>query len=336
MIRVGILGATGYTGLELIKLLLRHPHVRIVRVTSRQEGRPHLASVHPQLTGQLNLVLEDVAAEIIAAECDCVFSCLPHGASSSAVRPLVEQGVRVIDLSADYRLRDPATYKKFYGDHHADIERLGKVPYGLPECFADEIRSARLVANPGCYATSAILPLTALLALGLIEPADVVIDSKSGVSGAGRTPSPTTHFPECNESVAAYAVGNHRHTPEIEQITSLASGKTVQVIFTPHLIPMDRGILTTIYAHPVGSASAQEALEALREFYRGKPFVRVVDHLPATKYVTHSNFCDITIRSSGSHYVVISCLDNLIKGASGAAVQNMNIMFDLPETTGLL
>ncbi|GIW90101.1 MAG: N-acetyl-gamma-glutamyl-phosphate reductase [Pirellulaceae bacterium] len=336
MIRVGILGATGYTGLELIKLLLRHPEAEIVRLTSRQEGRPHIASVHPQLSGRLNLVLEEATADVLADECDVVFSCLPHGASSAAVRPLVELGCKVIDLSADYRLRDGETYRKWYGDHHADIERLGKVPYGLPELFADEIRTADLVANPGCYPTSAILPIAALVKLGLIEPVDLVVDSKSGVSGAGRTPSLTTHFPECNESVAAYGVGHHRHAPEMAQIASLASGTEVELIFTPHLIPMDRGILTTIYARPTSNDSPEKILEALRGFYNNKPFVRIVDHLPATKHVTHTNYCDITVRRSGKRIVIISCLDNLIKGASGAAVQNMNIMFGLSETAGLL
>lgn len=336
MVRVGILGATGYTALELIKILLRHPQIRIARVTSRQEVRVPIATVHPQLTGRIDLLLDEAEADVLARDCDCVFSCLPHGASSFAVRPLVERGVRVIDLSADYRLRDKETYQKWYGDHHADLDRLGSVPYGLPELFAEQIRTAHLIANPGCYPTSAILPLVGLLATGIIEPTDIIIDSKSGVSGAGRTPKLTTHFPECNESVAAYNIGQHRHWPEIEQITSLAVGQPIQSVFTPHLIPMDRGILSTIYTRPRSHISPEEVLEALRSFYRGRPFVRIVDHLPATKDCAHTNFCDITVRRSGDRLVAISCLDNLIKGASGAAVQNMNIMFGFEETTSLL
>jgi N-acetyl-gamma-glutamyl-phosphate reductase len=336
MVRVGILGATGYTALELIKLLLRHPQVRITRVTSRQEGGIPIASVHPQLVGRLDLRLQDASAEDLAEACDCVFSCLPHGASSAAVKPLVDRGIRVVDLSADYRLRDPQSYRDWYGEHHADWQRLGKVPYGLPELFSEQIRNATLVANPGCYPTSAILPLAGLLRLELIEPSDIIVDSKSGVSGAGRTPKLTTHFPECNESVSAYNVGQHRHWPEIEQIVSTFVGVQARVIFTPHLIPMDRGILTTIYARPRTGDSHEEILHKLRAFYSHAPFVRIVDHLPATKDSAHTNYCDITVRRSGDRLVVISCLDNLIKGASGAAVQNMNIMFGFPETTALL
>jgi N-acetyl-gamma-glutamyl-phosphate reductase len=336
MIRVGILGATGYTAVELIKLLLRHPEANITTLTSRQPDRPHIAAVHPALVGRLQLHLEDFGPAEVAARCDCVFSCLPHAASSQVVKPLVAAGVRVIDFSADYRLRDAATYIQWYGDHHAEPERLGQVPYGLPELFAELLPAAPLIANPGCYPTSAILPLAPLLRLGLIEPDGIIVDSKSGVSGAGRTPKLNTHFPECNESFSAYNVGQHRHTPEIDQILQLASGRSVEVVFTPHLVPMSRGILTTAYARPVGNRNEAELLAAVREFYAGKPFVRVVDHLPATKDVAHTNFCDFTFRLVRGRVVVISCLDNLVKGASGAAVQNFNWMYGFPETTALL
>jgi N-acetyl-gamma-glutamyl-phosphate reductase len=315
---------------------LRHPEAKICLLTSRQEGRPQISAVHPQLTDRLDLRLEDPPPESIAAQCDCVFSCLPHGASAHAVKTIADAGVSVIDLSADYRLRDVASYAEWYGERHADPERVGHVPYGLPELFADQIRSAKLVANPGCFPTSAILALTPLLALNLIEPQDIIVDSKSGVSGAGRTPKLTTHYPECNESTSAYNVGRHRHTPEIDQIVSLATGRRVQVVFTPHLVPMDRGILTTAYALPHGQLSDDKLLEAVREYYSDRPFVRVVDHLPATKDAAHTNFCDMTVRLSRGRVVVISCLDNLIKGASGAAVQNFNLMHDFPETMSLL
>ena len=336
MIRVGILGATGYTALELIKLLLRHPAVQIKTLTSRQQGQPAVAAVHPSLTGRLDLTLEDLGPQEVAARCECVFSCLPHAASADVIKPLVAAGCRVIDFSADYRLHDPAVYAKWYEHQHVDPEQLGKVPYGLPELFADRIPSAPLVANPGCYPTSAILALAPLLQLGLIEPRDIIVDSKSGVSGAGRTPKLNTHFPECNESFSAYNIGRHRHTPEIDQILSIAAGRPIEVVFTPHLVPMDRGILTTAYAVPIGPLQEEDLLRALREFYTGRPFVRVVSHLPATKDVAHTNFCHLTARLVRGRVILVSCIDNLIKGASGAAVQNFNLMYGFPETTALM
>lgn len=332
MIRVGILGATGYTALELIKILLRHEEVEIAALTSRQEGKPHVAAIHPQLAGRLDMQLEDLEPGQVAARCDCVFSCLPHGASAAVVRPLLEAGRRVIDFSADYRLRDPQVYAEWYGQKHGDPEHLESAVYGLPELFGDQIPSANLIANPGCYPTSAILAIAPLLKAQLIKPSGIIVDSKSGVSGAGRTPKLTTHYPECNESVVAYNVGRHRHTPEIDQLLTTAAGEDVQVLFTPHLIPMDRGILTTAYAEPTGSATEQELLAAVREFYQGQPFVRVVEHLPATKDVWGSNFCDVTVRLVRGRVLMIGSIDNLVKGASGAAVQNFNLMYGFPET----
>ena len=336
MVRVAILGATGYTALELMKLLLRHPEVEITTLTSRQEGNPHVASVHPALNGRLDLRLEDLGSIAVASRADCVFSCLPHGVTATLVPNLLAAGVKVVDFSADYRLNDAATFEQWYGDKHPDAERLGKVVYGLPELFREEIVRAQLVANPGCYPTSAILPLAPLVKSGLIEPTDIIVDSKSGVSGAGRVPKLIWHFPECNESVSAYNVGRHRHTPEIEQIIGRASGKTVNLIFTPHLIPMDRGILSTTYSKPIGDLSEAQLFQTLREFYADEPFVRVVDHLPGTKDTTDTNFCDITVRVVRGRVLTISCLDNLIKGASGAAVQNFNLMYGFAEATALL
>lgn len=336
MIRVGILGATGYTALELIKLLLRHPHAEITSLTSRQEGNPHVAMVHPQLAARLDLRLQDTGPIAVAAKADCVFSCLPHGASATVVAQLLETKVRVVDFSADYRLDDAEVYAQWYGQKHPDPDRVGTVVYGLPEIFAEEIAPAKIVANPGCYPTSAILALAPLLSGGVISADDIIVDSKSGVSGAGRTPKLTTHFAECNESISAYNVGRHRHTPEIEQILSRSAASEVRVIFTPHLIPMDRGILTTAYARPArDNLTEEQVLETLHKYYEGKPFVRVVEHLPATKDTSGTNFCDITARIVRGRVVTISCLDNLVKGASGAAVQNFNLMFGFPETTAL-
>ncbi|MBX9789654.1 MAG: N-acetyl-gamma-glutamyl-phosphate reductase [Pirellulales bacterium] len=336
MTRVAILGATGYSALELIKLLLRHPEAEITTLTSRQEGNPSIANIHPSLQGRIDLECHDLGPVAVAARADYVFSCLPHAVTATLVPQLLRAGRRVIDFSADYRLDSAETYETWYGEKHPDPERLGRTVYGLPEWFRAQIRDADLVANPGCYPTSAILALAPLLAAGLIEPDGIIIDSKSGVSGAGRTPKLTTLFPECNESLSAYNVGRHRHTPEIEQVLARASGQPAQVIFTPHLVPMDRGILSTCYAQPRGAPSEEQLLTALRGRYADEPFVRVVDHLPATKDSAGTNYCDITIRLVRGKVVLISCLDNLIKGAAGAAVQNFNLMCGFPETTALV
>jgi N-acetyl-gamma-glutamyl-phosphate reductase len=265
-----------------------------------------------------------------------VFGCLPHCASAEILPRVLAAGAKVVDFSADYRLDDAASYLEWYGHEHPDAARLGSTVYGLPELFRDRIKGATLVANPGCYATSAILPLAPLVKSGLFETTDIIIDSKSGVSGAGRQPKLMTHFPECNESMSAYNVGRHRHTPEIEQVVARHAGPTPQVIFTPQLAPMDRGILSTIYVRPKKKLAEGDVMHLLREAYAGERFVRVVDHLPGTKDTVDTNFCDITARVVRDRVLLISCLDNLVKGAAGAAVQNFNILFGLSETAGLL
>lgn len=335
MTRIAILGATGYTAVELIKILLRHPEAEIVAVTSRQEGNVPVAMIHPSLTGRLDLPLENLEPAQVAARCECVFSCLPHGVTAAMVPALLSGGCRVVDFSADYRLDNPEVFANWYGQKHPDPERLGKVVYGLPELFREQIIGAQLVANPGCYPTTAILALAPLLKTGLIESTDIIIDSKSGVSGAGRTPKLTTHYPECNESISAYNIGRHRHIPEIERILGIAAGRPVELIFTPHLVPMDRGILSTAYSRPKSPVTEEQVLQTLRDFYQDEPFVRVVDHLPGTKDSAGTNFCDITARVFRGRVLTISCIDNLIKGASGAAVQNFNLMYGFPETTAL-
>ncbi len=333
--KIAVLGAAGYTALELIKILLRHPEVEIVAVTDLHEGRPHVAMIHPSLAARLDLCVEKLSPAEVAARADCVFACLPHGVSASMVPHLLDGGARVVDFSADYRLNDPEVFAEWYNQKHADPDRLGKIPYGLPELFREQIRDAALVANPGCFPTSAVLPLVPLLKAGLIDSRGIVVDAKTGVSGAGRTPKLTTHYPECNESMAAYNLGRHRHTPEIDQILSTTTGKSVEVVFSPHLIPMDRGILTTTYSQPAGDVNEEKLLQTLRDFYAGEPFVRVVDHLPGTKDAAFTNFCDITARVVRNRVLTVSCVDNLIKGASGAAVQNFNLMFGYEETTAL-
>ena len=336
MIKVAVLGATGYTALEAIKILLRHPQAKIVAVTSRQEGSTPVSSVHPSLVGRLDLPLEDLTPEQVGSRAECVFSCLPHCASAEIIPQVLAAGATVIDFSADYRLDDAATYLEWYGHQHPDTGRLGQTVYGLPELFRDRIQGQSLVANPGCYATSAILPLAPLLKSGLFETDDIIIDSKSGVSGAGRSPKLMTHFPECNESMSAYNVGRHRHTPEIEQIINRHAGTMPNVIFTPQLAPMDRGIFSTIYIRPKRPTTEADVMTLLRDAYSGERFVRIVDHLPGTKDTVGTNFVDITARVVRGRVLLISCLDNLVKGAAGAAVQNFNCLFSLPETTGLL
>src|SRR5438067_7071583 len=293
-VKVAILGGSGYTAVELMRLLLRHPHADIAAVTSRQDE--HVADLHPSLLGRIDLRCEPLDPDKLKAKgVRCAFGCLPHGTSMESIPPLLERSVRVVDLSADYRLRDPRVYQEWYKEAHHDAANLAHAVYGLPEVYGDKIDGARLVANPGCYPQTAILGLAPLVANGLIELSGIIVDSKSGVSGAGRQAKAHLHFPECNESVAAYSVGNHRHTPEIEQVLSDVAGQPVSVIFTPHLIPMDRGILSTIYATPTRPVAEPELVELYRSYYRDKPFVRVRTTPPATKDSTGTNFLDVYV-----------------------------------------
>jgi N-acetyl-gamma-glutamyl-phosphate reductase len=336
MTKVAILGGSGYTAAELIKILLRHPAVEIVAVTSRQQDTPLVAELHPELTGRIRLRCEPFSADrLLARGVQCAFGCLPHGASMNTLPALLQRGLRVIDLSADYRLRDPNVYAQWYGESHGDLAHLSQAVYGVPEIYGDEIATAQLVANPGCYPQTAILGLAPLVAGKYIDLRSIIIDSKSGVSGAGRTPKLTTLFPECNESVAAYNIGQHRHTPEIEQALGDVAGEPVEVIFAPHLVPMDRGIFSTIYATPHRPLSQSELLDLFRAYYAKAPFVRVVDHLPATKHTTGTNFLDITVRVVRDRIVILACEDNLVRGASGVAVQNFNRMYGHDERTAL-
>ena len=336
MVRIAVAGATGYTALELIRILLRNPEVQITAATTRKSGETPIHTIHPSLTGRLDLNCADLSVGQIADRADFVFCCLPHAASAAVISDLLDAGLRVVDLSADYRLNDADVYEQWYGVKHPDPGRLGSTVYGLPELFRDRIADQNLIANPGCYTSTSILALAPLLSRGLIEPTGIIIDAKSGVSGAGRAPKQNTLFAECNDSISAYGVGEHRHQPEIEQVLTEVSGQSVDVVFTPHLIPMDRGILATIYARPSTDAPEAELMSALREFYAQEPFVHVVDHLPATKDVTGTNYCHITLRRTKGFITVLAVLDNLVKGAAGVAVQNFNLMAGFPETTGLL
>jgi N-acetyl-gamma-glutamyl-phosphate reductase len=342
IVGVAVVGASGYASRELIRILLGHPGARITVATSRSDEAPRVDALHPSLTGRIDLACEPFDAAKVAERARVAFLGLPHTASMEVVPALRARGVRVIDLSADYRLTDPQVYADWYGHSHTDPEGLRRAVYGLPELYRESIPPAPLIANPGCYTSTSILALAPLVAADRIERTGVIIDAKSGVSGAGRTPKPAYHFPECNESLSAYSVGKHRHTPEIDQVLTdvgrrahAASGP-VEVIFTPHLVPMDRGIFATIYATPKGIATEHDLLDLYRSFYKGCPFIRVLGHLPATKDSALTNFCDIALRVVRGRILILACLDNLIKGAAGVAVQSFNLMFGHPETTALL
>lgn len=338
-IRVGIVGATGYTALESMLLLLRHPEVELTVATSRSEVGQDIGEVHPVLSGRLQLTVTAYDPAEIARRCDVVMCCLPHGASAETVRQLVTAGVRVIDFSADFRLSSLEEYVQHYGIEHPWPERVGNTVYGLPEWFGEQIATADLVANPGCYPTAAMLPLGPLLAAGWIEPYDIIVDSKSGISGAGRTPKLGTLYCEAAESISAYAIGSHRHQPEMVDLLQRFSKVRPEILFTPHLTPMDRGILATIYVRPTAKGLQEGGLEAVQSLWQAQygsgGFVHAVSHLPATKHVAHTNHVQMTARASGSRWVLVCAIDNLIKGASGAAVQNLNVMFGFPQHYGL-
>lgn len=339
-IPIAVIGGSGYTAAEVIHLLLRHPYAKIVAITSRQgdkEATPLIADLHPRLAKRIDLRCSAFnAQELRELGVQCAFGCLPHGISMETIPQLLAQGIRVVDLSADYRLRDPEVYAKWYQHAHKDLANLSDAVYGIPELNGEQLAHAKLVANPGCYPQTAILGLAPLVAEKLIDLKDIIVDSKSGVSGAGRSPSLTTHFPECNESVSAYGVGTHRHTPEIEQALTLLAGEEVQVTFTPHLMPMDRGIFSTIYAAPLQAVNEADLMQLYRKYYYNAPFVRIVDRLPGTKDTVHSNFLDITLRVTKHRIIILACEDNLVRGASGVAIQNFNRMYGFEETLGLM
>jgi len=335
-IEAGIINVTGYAGVELARLLHRHPDVELTSVTGRSAAGQKLGAVFPHLS-QLDLTIEAALGEV-----DIAFSAMPHKESAEAILPLVKKGVKVVDISADFRLNDAADYPRWYDFEHPAPELLAEAVYGLPELFRESIAKAGLVANPGCYPTGAILALAPAVKAGIVEP-DVIIDSKSGVSGAGRSLSLTTHYPEVNEDVAAYALDGHRHLPEITQEVKLLGLKEASVTFVPHLIPMTRGILTTAYARlsagkiAGGEKGKTELRQLYLDFYQNEPFTRVTELPPHTKHTWGNNFCLVypTIDDRTSRLIAISAIDNLVKGAAGQAIQNMNLMLGLTETTGL-
>jgi N-acetyl-gamma-glutamyl-phosphate reductase len=339
MLKVAIVGASGYTGVELLRILHCHPEAAVTCVTSERSAGKMVSEVFPALRGRCELVLENLEPVRVAAKADFIFTALPHKAAMEVVPTFLEMGKKVVDLSADYRLRDAREYEKWY-EPHMSPDLLKKAVYGLPELKRARIAGADLVANPGCYPTSVILGLAPLLKKKLIDPASIIADSKSGVTGAGRSAKVDNLYCEVNEGFRAYGVGGvHRHIPEIEQELSLLAGKNLTITFTPHLVPMDRGILSTIYAVPGVPVSGKELIKIYSDFYKGEPFVRVLQEgsFPSTSFVRGSNFCDIGISldNRNGRVIVVSAIDNLVKGASGQAVQNMNIMCGFPEAMGL-
>ncbi len=334
MIKVAIVGGTGYTGVELLRLLLQHPQAQLSVITSRGEaGRP-VSALFPSLAGRLDLDFADVDARALAA-CDVVFFATPNGVAMQQVPALLDAGARVIDLAADFRLRDPLAWEHWYGMPHACPQFLEEAVYGLPELNRERITGARLIANPGCYPTAVTLGLLPLLEAGVVDPAELVADCKSGVSGAGRHARADLQFCEVNDSFKAYGVFAHRHQPEIVQnLAAVTAGAGLDLTFVPHLVPMNRGIHATLYAR----LHTQTDVQALYETrYRDEPCVRVLpagSH-PQTRDVRAGNDCAIAVHAAGSRVVVLSVIDNLVKGAAGQAIQNMNLMFGLDETLGL-
>ncbi len=337
MTHVGIVGASGYSGTELMRLLGTRPDISLTKVMAGTSAGTKVTDLYPALEGVVDLTFEPYDPEQLDG-LDVVFVALPSGEAMSVVPQLVNRARLVIDLGGDFRFRKTEVYERFYRRKHMAAELLTEAVYGLPELNEDQIASARLIANPGCYATSAVLPLFPLLKAGIIAAQGIVVDSLSGVSGAGRSASVEMSFAELNENVRAYKVGTHQHIPEMETVLEQATGRPVGLSFVPHLVPLTRGIYTTIYAHLTQPTTDQDVLDAYQAVYDEAPFVRLRRTVPQVRDVTYTNLCDIafTIDHRTDQLIIISTLDNLIKGAAGQAIQNMNIMLGLPQETGLV
>jgi len=334
MIRVAIIGASGYTGAESIRIILQHNEAKLTYLTALPEECGMVEDVFPQFKGRCDLPIEPLDFDILTSLADVALCCLPHKVSMGFVPKLLDAGLKVIDFSADYRLKDVAVYEKYYVKH-TDTGNLKHAAFGLPELFRDRIKGARLVANPGCYPTGASLAIAPLLKNNLIETDCVIVNSVTGTSGAGNKPSGKFHFPNMNENLFPYGIGTHRHMPEIEQIASEVAGKNVTVLFQPHVGPFDRGILSTVYCVPNEKITNEQLDRLYRDFYAGEPFVQIRKDPPAVKDVAGTNYCHIFPTYVKGRIVSFSAIDNLVKGASGQAIQNMNIIFGLKETMGL-
>jgi len=338
MINVGIAGASGYTGIELVKLISNHPKAKLCAVTSNSYEGKSLMDIFPSMRGFENLICEDLNIKTLSQRIDVIFLALPHKVSMEHVPALLEHNIKVIDLSADYRFADAKIYESAY-QTHTSTHLLKESVYGLCEIYRDRIKTSNLIGNPGCYPTSILLPLLPLLKEGLIRHDHIISDSKSGVSGAGRSLSPATHFCEANESFNAYKVGNHRHTPEIDEILSEHSQQKINITFVPHLLPLTRGMLSTIYVRATNGTSENDIRETYHSYYADEPFIRLLakNYYPAISHVKGTNCCDFGFHfdEETKQIIIVSVIDNLLKGAAGQAVQNMNILFDLKDETGL-
>ena len=334
MIRVAIIGASGYTGAESIKIIFNHSETKLTYLTALPEECGMVEDVFPQFKGRCDLQIEPLDLDVLTSLADVALCCLPHKVSMGFVPKLLDAGLKVVDFSADYRLKDVAVYEKYYVKH-TDTKNLQHAVFGLPELFRDQIKNATLVANPGCYPTGASLAIAPLLNNDLIETDSVIVNAVTGTSGAGNKPSAKFHFPNMNENLFPYGIGTHRHMPEIEQIASDVAGKSVTVLFQPHVGSFDRGILSTVYCQPKQQLSNDELSQLFTDFYAGEPFVQIRKDAPAVKDVAGTNYCHIYPASVKGRIVSFSAIDNLVKGASGQAIQNMNIIFGLDETIGL-
>jgi N-acetyl-gamma-glutamyl-phosphate reductase len=334
MIRVAIIGASGYTGAESIEIILRHGEAGLTYLTALPEECGAVEDVFPQFKGRCSLAIEPLDIDKLSNLADVALCCLPHKVSMGFVPKLLDGGLKVIDFSADYRIRDVSVYEKYYVKH-TDTENLKHAAFGLPELFRDQIKGAKLVANPGCYPTGASLAIAPLLKAGLIETDSIIVNAVTGASGAGMKPSSKFHFPNMNENLFPYGIGTHRHMPEIEQIASDIAGGKVTVLFQPHVGPFDRGILSTVYCRPKEKVSNEKLLKLYQNFYEDEPFVQMCKDAPAVKNVAGTNYCHVYATCVKGIVVCFSAIDNLVKGASGQAIQNMNIIFGLEETIGL-
>jgi len=335
VVKVAIIGASGYTGAESIEILLRHSEAKLVYLSALPQECGAAADVFPQFKGRCALQIEPLDLDKLAGLADVALCCLPHKVSMGFVPKLLDAGLKVIDFSADYRLEDIAVYEKFYQVKHTDTANLARAVFGLPELFRDRIKGAELVANPGCYPTGALLAIAPLLKKGLIETDSIIVNAVTGSSGAGKNPSSKFHFPNMNENLFAYGVGSHRHMPEMEQIASQIAGTDVQILFQPHAGPFDRGILSTVYCQPRGKIDSKQLAKLYEDFYADEPFVQIRKDAPGVKDVAKTNYCHIFSTCVKGRIVIFSAIDNLVKGASGQAIQNMNIVFGLEETLGL-
>lgn len=336
MIKTAIIGATGYTGSELVRLLLHHPEIDLQLITSESRAGECFSDVHPHFSGIVDLTLQSVAS-IDDYELDVVFLALPHGVSMKYVEQFKDRNFKIIDLSGDFRLSSPAIYEKWYRKAHVFANGFEQAVYGLPELHREAIQKSRLAANPGCYPTSAILGVAPLLSQNLIDERQIVVDSKSGVTGAGVKAKPTTHYSNVSDNFKSYGLKNHRHTIEIEEQLGALSDNGLQVQFTPHLLPVDRGILSTIYTQPTKQVSEEQLQELYNNFYADHPFVRIRKTPPTLKDVRGTNYCDlfVTYDDRTNRIITLAVIDNLVKGAAGQAIQNLNLMFGLKETMGL-